>query len=185
MRSSEVSCAPDGIDNELMVAQEPGVARRASRAPSLIGSQFELPGIGQDFVSGSQRSALFPWDNAGASSSVGGGPLGSARGSIGRADTRLRGSSLSSRHASPLLGGRILESPADFGARGSLSGDGFEFDGERIAGGHRASIVDILWCSTWGRACGERIPDVGYECADTRAQLLQFPRVSSACSPRT
>lgn len=131
------------------------MARRASRAPSLIGSQFELPGAGHDFVSGSQRSALFPWDNAGASSSAAGGPLGSARGSIARADTRLRGSSLSSRHASPLPGGRILESPADFGVRGSLSGEGFEFDGKRFAGRVRSDGIDVLWCSSRGRVNGE------------------------------
>ncbi|KAH9937716.1 Rec8 like protein-domain-containing protein [Fomitopsis serialis] len=120
-------------DSRMRSSEEPGVARRVSRAPSLIGSQFEMPGAGQDFVSGSQRSALFPWDNAGASSSVAGGPLdfgkeGSARPSFGRADTRLRGSSLNSRHGSPLPGGRVPESPADFGAKSSYSGEGFEFD---------------------------------------------------------
>ncbi|EPT04358.1 hypothetical protein FOMPIDRAFT_1058151 [Fomitopsis schrenkii] len=128
MGNNEPTVFGGDYDSRMRSSEEPGVARRASRAPSLIGSQFELPGAGHDFVSGSQRSALFPWDNAGASSSAAGGPLGSARGSIARADTRLRGSSLSSRHASPLPGGRILESPADFGVRGSLSGEGFEFD---------------------------------------------------------
>jgi meiotic recombination protein REC8 len=50
---------------------------------------------------------MFPWDNAGASSSAGGGPLGlagegSGRISIDRADIKLRGrgSSLSQRDSS-------------------------------------------------------------------------------------
>ncbi|PCH33660.1 hypothetical protein WOLCODRAFT_147744 [Wolfiporia cocos MD-104 SS10] len=123
-------------DSRLRSSEEPGLARRASRPPSVFGSQFDIPGAGQEFLSGSQRSALFPWDNAGAgvSSSVQGGTFdfgreGSAtRRSIDRASTKLRGSSISSRRESPLPGGRILDSPAGFGVRNSPLGDGFEFD---------------------------------------------------------
>ncbi|KZT02692.1 uncharacterized protein LAESUDRAFT_661292 [Laetiporus sulphureus 93-53] len=122
------------LDSRHRSSEEPGQARHASRPLSGFGSQFDLPGVGQDLFSGSQRSALFPWDNAGASSSVNGATLdfrrdSSAKRSFGRADTRLRGSSLSSRHESPLHSGRYYpDSPADFGLRNSQSGEGFQFD---------------------------------------------------------
>lgn len=115
--------------------QEPGQARRASRPPSLLGSHLDLdPRIAQDFMSGSQRSAFFPWDNAGASSSVNGasfdfGRESSAKRSFGRADVGLRGSFLGSRPESPLNPGRPLDSPADFGTRNPQSGDNFVFEG--------------------------------------------------------
>jgi len=74
-----------------------------------------------DVAGGSQRSSLFPWDNAGASSSAGGaanGPAGdgSVRISIDRAEIRLRrrDSSLSQRE-SPLVPSQM----------GSATGIGF------------------------------------------------------------
>ncbi|KAI0961589.1 hypothetical protein AcV7_000653 [Taiwanofungus camphoratus] len=115
-------------------SEEPGQARRASRPPSLLGSHLDLdPRIAQDFMSGSQRSAFFPWDNAGASSSVNGasfdfGRESSAKRSFGRADVGLRGSFLGSRPESPLNPGRPLDSPTDFGTRNPQSGDNFVFE---------------------------------------------------------
>lgn len=129
------------LDSRQRSSEEPGQARRVSRPPSVFGSQFDLFGPGQDAFSGSQRSALFPWDNAGASSSINGGTVGrgsSARHSLGRADTRLRGSSVSSRRESPLHPGRYPDSPLDFGGRHSLDGEGFEFD----VPGEESAVVD-------------------------------------------
>ncbi|KAG2061826.1 hypothetical protein BDR06DRAFT_1015869 [Suillus hirtellus] len=58
--------------NNLRSSEEPGQARHASRPMSVLGDEFGL-----DIVQGSlsQRSALFPWDNAGGSSSVSEGQL--------------------------------------------------------------------------------------------------------------
>lgn len=118
----------------MRLSQEPGQARHASRPISLIGSQFGLLEPGHDLLSGSQRSAVFPWDNAGASSSVNGaldfGRNSSVRRSFGRAETRLRGSSVSSRRESPAVPGRHSDSPSGFGHRNLEIGENFEFDGE-------------------------------------------------------
>ncbi|KAH9950358.1 Rec8 like protein-domain-containing protein [Amylocystis lapponica] len=111
-------------ESRLRSSETPGQARRVSRPPSVLGSQFDLD-IG---FAGSQRSALFPWDNAGVSSSVNGatfdfGREGSARPSFGRPEIR-RGNSLGSRRESPLLQGRLADSPAAVGH----GGEAFEFD---------------------------------------------------------
>lgn len=100
-----------------------------SRQPSLLGSQFELAvGAAHDPASGSQRSNLFPWDHAGASSSVSGIAFKAGASDIpsfgGRADSRLRGSSLIRDSLGPV----VPESPASFGLTASHRGDGFEFD---------------------------------------------------------
>lgn len=82
--------------------------------------------------SGSQRSNLFPWDNAGVSSSISGAvfrPGGSDRLSLGRADSRLRGSSHGRDSAPP----GVPESPASFGLPRSHRESGFEFDGEFLS----------------------------------------------------
>ncbi|KZT65163.1 hypothetical protein DAEQUDRAFT_769100 [Daedalea quercina L-15889] len=164
-------------DSRMRSSEEPGVVRRVSRAPSLIGSQFELPGVGQDFVSDSQRSALFPWDNAGASSSVVGGSIGfggesSARRGFGRADTRLRGSSLGSKRDSPLPGGRVPESPAEFGGKSALSGEGFEFDVPA-----EESIANVSQLSDTNVATLERNSHNFLEYA--KMQLKTFPSPTS------
>jgi meiotic recombination protein REC8, fungi type len=81
----------------------------------------------QDFPSGSQRSNLFPWDHAGVSSSVSGAVF-AARGSdhisLGRADSRLRGSSFGRDSIAP-----IPESPASFRLNASHRDSAFEFNG--------------------------------------------------------
>lgn len=113
--------------------QEPGQGRRASRPPSLLGSQFEL-GIAplHEYPSGSQRSNVFPWDHAGASSSVSGAvPFSvgvSGRLSFGRDDSRVRGSSLGRDSFAP----GVPESPASFGLTASHRDNAFEFDGEPV-----------------------------------------------------
>ncbi|CCL99539.1 uncharacterized protein FIBRA_01557 [Fibroporia radiculosa] len=109
------------LDSRMRSSEEPGQARHISRPPSLFGGQLEIGGPGPDFLSGSQKSALFPWDNAGISSSVNGASLdfGSMRQSFTRADTALRGSSVSSRRESSLQPGRLQGSPLDFGVRHS------------------------------------------------------------------
>ncbi|OJA21506.1 hypothetical protein AZE42_05106 [Rhizopogon vesiculosus] len=84
-------------------SEEPGQARHASRPPSVLGDNFGLDIVQNSF---SQRSALFPWDNAGVSSSVSGAvPLGrhsSDKISVDHAETRMRGSSVSRRGSSLL-----------------------------------------------------------------------------------
>ncbi|KAJ3551713.1 hypothetical protein NM688_g4549 [Phlebia brevispora] len=123
----------------LRSSEEPGTARRASRPPSLSGIQldFGLPPA-QELNLSSQKSNLFPWDHAGASSSVSGVGFvaaGSDRISVGHGGSRKRGSS--SHRDSPLPLG-VADSPASFGFRGSqLDADvGFEFD---LPGEHAAA----------------------------------------------
>lgn len=87
----------------------------------------------------SQKSSLFPWDNAGLSSSAAGAPfdIGSDKISIGRDDLRLKdvstgrysgreGSLVPSQNSGPVTFGF---SPATFGRTGSQINDSFEFDG--------------------------------------------------------
>ncbi|KAF8846367.1 hypothetical protein BDN67DRAFT_39579 [Paxillus ammoniavirescens] len=115
-------------------SEEPGQARRASRPPSAFGDNLDI-GVVADAVI-SQRSALFPWDMAGNSSSLvdhgGGIRLGSSdRMSVEPADTRLRGSSLSRRASSfPSAPGSLqpgIGSPVAV-PRGSQIVDDFAFD---------------------------------------------------------
>ena len=82
----------------------------------------------------SQKSNFFPWDHAGASSSISGVgfiPAGSDRISFGRVSNARskRGSSLNQDSPLP-LGLGIGDSPASFGFRGSqLEADaGFNFE---------------------------------------------------------
>ncbi|KAJ6604638.1 hypothetical protein DFH09DRAFT_316557 [Mycena vulgaris] len=91
-------------------SEEPGQGRHISRPASVLGSHFDI--APQLPPSGSQRSSLFPWDHAGgASSSAGGGPMGSDRISVDRAEVRMRGSSLSGRESSliPNQGGSAVD----------------------------------------------------------------------------
>ncbi|GJE86137.1 Rad21/Rec8 family protein [Phanerochaete sordida] len=119
------------VDSRMRSSEEPGQGRRASRPPSILGSQFYEGDAApaQDYGSGSQRSNLFPWDNAGVSSSVSSAAVpaggGSDRLSFVRADSRLRGSSVD--HDS-LTAGFVPPSPASFGVSASHRGSGFEFD---------------------------------------------------------
>lgn len=131
MRSSEVKLLYTKrwlyCGTEWWPRQEPGQARRgSSRPPSLLGSHF---GLGTKLPdSGSQRSNMFPWDNAGGvTSSISGvafGAGGSDRLSLVRADSRIRRSSSLPKGS---VGG-VPESPASFLPSGSHAE--FDFAGE-------------------------------------------------------
>ncbi|KAJ3750433.1 Rec8 like protein-domain-containing protein [Lentinula detonsa] len=114
------------FEPRLRSSEEPGQARQISKPPSDIGANFsfDLSSFGRQ--EGSQKSSLFPWDNAGAgpSSSIDGVGGGSDRISIDRAEVRIRGSSFSRRESSLVpsqngsTGIRGI-SPGDIGIRGS------------------------------------------------------------------
>lgn len=105
----------------------------------MLGSNFGFE-LGTQDPLGSQRS-LFPWDNAGASSSVNGAamnPFGerSDRISVGYVDAKMRGISLSRRESSLVpsqvgsgIGG-VGFSPAVLGNGYPLSGEDFAFERE-------------------------------------------------------
>ncbi|KDQ30809.1 hypothetical protein PLEOSDRAFT_1111526 [Pleurotus ostreatus PC15] len=116
----------------LRSSEEPGQGRNASRAPSVLGDNFGFDfGVGLDGQRGnSQRSSLFPWDNAGASSSVAGfAPFnGSDRVSVDHAEMRLRGSSLSRREDSLIPSQVGAFSPAILGKNSQLVGEDYAFD---------------------------------------------------------
>ncbi|KII94383.1 hypothetical protein PLICRDRAFT_425757 [Plicaturopsis crispa FD-325 SS-3] len=133
----------DGLDGNFMdrlrSSEEPGQARRVSRPTSALGSQFGYEPVGTQEVQGSQRSSLFPWDHAGASSSDGAAfdipGSGSARISIDRAEVRLRRSRSGSRRASSIVPshigsgmGGVAFSPATLGKGSQLDGEDFVFD---------------------------------------------------------
>lgn len=119
-------------------SEEPGQARHAASIGSFpAGSAFEL-GRNVEVKTDSQKSSLFPWDNAGISSSAAGAPfdIGSDRISIGHDDLRLKdistgrnsgreGSLVPSQNSGPVTFGF---SPATFGKTGSQINDSFEFD---------------------------------------------------------
>lgn len=101
---------------------------------SVLGDEFGL-----DIVQGSlsQRSALFPWDNAGGSSSVSGavflGRHSSDKISVDHAETRLRGSSLSRRGSSiPSQQGDVFGGAGGFLASPQIIDDDFVFNGTSI-----------------------------------------------------
>ncbi|KAH9944356.1 uncharacterized protein BXZ73DRAFT_87270 [Epithele typhae] len=107
-------------------SEEPGQARRGSRPPSALGSHLGINlEPAHDIISGSQRSALFPWDHAGPSSSVGGG-AGDAWKSASK-----RNSSHGSRRESFAIpaDSNIHSSPVNFDFRSSVAGgDDFHFN---------------------------------------------------------
>ncbi|KAJ3799937.1 Rec8 like protein-domain-containing protein [Lentinula aff. detonsa] len=126
------------FEPRLRSSEEPGQARQISKPPSDIGANFsfDLGSFGRQ--EGSQKSSLFPWDNAGAgpSSSIDGVGGGSDRISIDRAEVRIRGSSFSRRESSLVpsqngsTGIRGI-SPGDIGIRGSqVVGEDFVFSVE-------------------------------------------------------
>lgn len=97
---------------------------------SVLGDEFGLD-IVQNSLS--QRSALFPWDNAGGSSSFSGAVLlgrqSSDKISVDHAETRLRGSSLSRRGSSiPSQQGDILGGAGGFPASPQIIDDDFVFN---------------------------------------------------------
>lgn len=116
--------------NNLRSSEEPGQARHASRPMSVLGDEFGLD-IVQNSLS--QRSALFPWDNAGGSSSVSGAVLlgrqSSDKISVDHAETRLRGSSLSRRGSSiPSQQGDVFGGTAGLPTSPQIIDDDFVFN---------------------------------------------------------
>ena len=121
--------------------QEPGQARRISRSASVLGSQnlgFDLGP--RETANGSQRSSLFPWDNAGPSSSTGNGafPIIGDEQAVVPVDIRMRSSSVSRRDSplAPSLRGRLPPqnitaglSPTAAGRNVQIFGEDFAFDG--------------------------------------------------------
>ncbi|KAL0951212.1 hypothetical protein HGRIS_007935 [Hohenbuehelia grisea] len=116
----------------LRSSEEPGQGRNASRPPSVFGDNFGFDaGLLQDPPAGSQRSSLFPWDNAGPSSSNGGGfgPLpGSDMISIDKADIRIRGTPLSKRGGSLVPSQLGSLSPALVPRSSQFFGEDYVFD---------------------------------------------------------
>ncbi|KAF4623751.1 hypothetical protein D9613_001795 [Agrocybe pediades] len=122
-------------------SEEPGQARRLSRSASVFGANlgFDIGTGGSG--NGSQRSSLFPWDNAGgrASSSSGNVPfaqIDSEQHPVEYVDVRLRSSSIS-RHGSPMVhnsqrgsvqGAGISFSPAQGGRGSQAFGEDFQFE---------------------------------------------------------
>ena len=119
-----------------LFVKEPGQARHASVGSFPTGSAFNLGG-NLEIGSGSHKSSLFPWDNAGLSSSVAGAPfeMGSDRISIGQDDVRLKDASVgrSSGREGSLVPSQLNSGPGTLGfspkAMGSHINDSFEFDG--------------------------------------------------------
>ena len=127
-----------------LLVKEPGQARHASIGSFPTGSAFNL-GRNLEIGSGSHKSSLFPWDNAGLSSSIAGAPfdMGSDRFSIGHEDVRLKDASVgrSSGRGSSLVPSQLNSGPGAVGFSpraidkiGSHINYSFEFDGrESIA----------------------------------------------------
>ncbi len=137
-------CVDNTCNTSHFLFKEPGQARHASDGSFPTGSAFNLGG-NLEIGSGSHKSSLFPWDNAGLSSSVPGAPfeMGSDRLgiSIGQDDVRLKdafvGRSDSGREGS-LVPSQLNSGPGTLGfpprAMGPHINDSFEFDGrESIA----------------------------------------------------
>jgi len=122
--------------NLTLFVKEPGQARHASIGSFPTGSAFNL-GRNLEIGSGSHKSSLFPWDNAGISSSVAGVPfdMGSDRFSLGQDDVRLKDVSVgrSSGREGSLVASQLNSgpgfSPKTFERIGSRINDSFEFDG--------------------------------------------------------
>ncbi|KAF9076274.1 hypothetical protein BDP27DRAFT_896001 [Rhodocollybia butyracea] len=143
-RADEGNFFGDGWNNEMEIeprlrsSEEPGQARQISKPPSDIGVNFSFDLGSNGRLPESQRSSLFPWDNAahvGPSSSVGVQGDDSDKISIDRAEIRMRGSSFSRRESSlvPSQNGSAVRgiSPGDIAIRGSQGeiGEDFVFSG--------------------------------------------------------
>ncbi|KDR84977.1 hypothetical protein GALMADRAFT_131737 [Galerina marginata CBS 339.88] len=123
-------------------SEEPGQARRISRSASVLGASNLGLDIGpRDSGNGSQRSSLFPWDDAGPSSSSGQVPYGlpDVEQPVEHVEVRLRSSSFS-RRDSPLAASHrgsmqavgILFSPAPGGRGSQAFGEDFAFEVEDL-----------------------------------------------------
>ncbi|KAI0778213.1 Rec8 like protein-domain-containing protein [Trametes elegans] len=123
------------LDSRMRSSEEPGQARRGSRPPSALGSHFDFDlRPPQDTVSASQRSAFFPWDHAGPSSSVAGALYDLGDGSdvfSARRPSSRRGHSVGSKRESFLfpVGGSVPPSPGALGLRTSgIGAEDFQFN---------------------------------------------------------
>jgi meiotic recombination protein REC8, fungi type len=136
--------------NLTFLVKEPGQARHASIGSFPTGSAFN-PGRNLEIGSGSHKSSLFPWDNAGLSSSVAGLPfeMGSDRFSLGQDDVRLKNASVgrSSGREGSLVASQLNSGPGTLGFSpktlekiGSHMNDSFEFDGR----GPKVQTCDLL-----------------------------------------
>jgi len=156
------------IANLIHLTKEPGQARHASIGSFPTGSAFNL-GRNLEVGSGSHKSSLFPWDNAGISSSVAGVPfeMGSERLSLGQDGVRLKDASVgrSSGREGSLVPSQLNSGPGTLGFSprtlekiGSHINDSFEFDG-------RKSMVlaySLLMCNfSSGGECHARKPSWG------------------------
>lgn len=109
--------------------QEPGQARRVSRSASILGAGFEL--APRDSANASQKSSLFPWDNAGPSSSGANEPFAGMEPPIETVSVRLRSRSLSRAGSSPLAPSKRGSATGfKFSPAGPGIEDDFAFDGE-------------------------------------------------------
>ncbi|PBL01128.1 hypothetical protein ARMGADRAFT_412161 [Armillaria gallica] len=130
---------------QIRSSEEPGQGRQVSRPPSLVGGQFGIDPSPEEPLTQSQRSSLFPWDNAGVfSSSSGGGGLadGSDRISVDRADIRMRGSSVSRRESSliPSASATGLGLSPSVADRGSQVGADYRFEVDPEEGVHASQM---------------------------------------------
>lgn len=151
-----------------LLVKEPGQARHASVGSFPTGSAFNL-GRNLEIGSGSHKSSLFPWDNAGLSSSVAGAPfdMGSDKFSMGQDDVRLKDASVgrSSGRESPLVPSQLNSgpgtlgfSPRAFDKMGSHVNDSFEFDGRESI----SLTFNLLICDYSSRGeCHARKPSWG------------------------
>lgn len=118
--------------------KEPGQARRLSRSASILGeANLGFAIDARDSGNGSQRSSLFPWDNAGPSSSSGNIPLPEAEPAVEKVDVRLgsagslsrRDSPIAPSHRESLQAAAISFSPAPGGRGSQIFGEDFAFEG--------------------------------------------------------
>ncbi|TFK41172.1 Rec8 like protein-domain-containing protein [Crucibulum laeve] len=121
-----------------MYKMEPGQGRRVSRTSSLLGVNNLGIDVGDyALATRSQRSSLFPWDDAGTSSSGGNAPFGfpgSGDIHVDRVEVKLQGSSQSRRESSlapSQIGsgaGGFVFSPAVLGRGSQALGEDYIFD---------------------------------------------------------
>ncbi|KAF8078636.1 Rec8 like protein-domain-containing protein [Lyophyllum atratum] len=125
------------FQNHFRSSEEPGQGRRLSRATSILGDlSLDLGTRNMEF--GSQKSSLFPWDNAGGSSSSGmygpGMPGSDTNLHVDHVEIRLRGSSRSRRDSSLVpsqmgsLAGGPGFSPALVPRESQVLGEDYAFD---------------------------------------------------------
>lgn len=118
--------------------EEPGQARRISRSGSVISANLGLNLDDFNKGGGSQQSSLFPWDNAGASSSGSGNAGPDINQPIELVNVKLRSDSSNSRRESSLapsqrgsVVGGLTFSPG-IGRGSQIIGEDFAFDGEAV-----------------------------------------------------